>query len=282
MKNSFDLERQLNSTYFKILNYDKQEIDNPIKYHFTRLNYLDRIKTIISIIKKNLSLTEQSKIGDFACAQGNISLILAELGYKVFAIDINSTYLEYSKMKYEKGEIEWLTGNIDNLDFPENMLDAAIVGELIEHCAYPEQILEKIFKFVKPGGLVILSTPNGARIKNKLPTFKQVYSNETRGVFKERQFGPDDKDHLFLFKLEELRCILPKNAKIIKKGYLGGTILVNKYSWPFLKFIPIKTVEGAIRMLSEIPLINTKLFNNIYAVIRKNPPAEYNAGQKND
>ena len=37
----------------------------------------------ITILERKLPIPEQIKIGDFACAQGNISLILAELSYKV-------------------------------------------------------------------------------------------------------------------------------------------------------------------------------------------------------
>lgn len=269
MKNSYDLEGQLDTKYHEILDYDKKEIDNPNKYHPMRLLYLNRIRTIISIIKRRFPIPEQIIIGDFACAQGNMSLILAELGYKVFAIDIKPTYIEYSKMKYEEGEIEWIVCNVDHLGFPENMLDVAILGELIEHCAYPEEIIEKVLKHVRPGGLLILTTPNGARIKTRLPTFKQVFLKEARRMFEERQFGPAGEDHLFLFKLEEIEYIVPKNVKIIDKGYLGGTILVNKYSQHFLELFPIQLVESVIRALSRIPVINRKTYTNIYAILIK-------------
>jgi 2-polyprenyl-3-methyl-5-hydroxy-6-metoxy-1,4-benzoquinol methylase len=269
MKNSYEIEEQIDERYDKILNYDKMEIDNPDKYAPSRLLYLDRIKTIITIVKRHFPIVDQIKIGDFACAQGNISLILAELGYEVFAIDINSTFIKYSKMKYEKGNIEWIIANIENLDFPENMLDIAIAGEILEHCAYPEKIIEKILKYVRPGGLLILTTPNGARIKTKLPTFKQVLLKEQRKVFEKRQFGPSGEDHLFLFKLEEIKYIVPKNAKIVGKGYLGGTILVNKYSKPFLKIFPIQLIESTIRILSRVPIISNKTYINIYVILMK-------------
>jgi len=269
MRNSYQLEGQIEAKYDKILNYDKQEIDNPDKYHPVRLLYLDRIRTIISIIQRKFPEPGIIRIGDIACAQGNIGLILAELGYQVFSVDINPTFIEYSKMKYEKGKMEWMVGNIDCLDFPENMLDVAIVGELIEHCAYPEEVVEKIMRYVRPGGLLILTTPNGARIKAGLPTFSQVLSKETRKLFEGRQFGPSGEDHLFLFKLGEVKYVVPSNARIVEKGYLGSTILVNKYSYHFLKLFPIRLVESSIRTLSRVPVVNSKTFGNIYAILVK-------------
>jgi len=93
------------------------------------------------------------------------------------------------------------------------------VGELIEHCAYPEKIIEKILEHIRPGGLLILTTPNGARarIKAKLPTFKEVLIREQREIFEERQFGPNGRHHLFSFNLEEIKYIVPRNAKLVKK-----------------------------------------------------------------
>lgn len=273
MKNSYDLESQLDIKYHNILDFDKKELDNPDKYHPTRLQYVGRIRTITHIIKKKFPIPDKIKIGDFGCAQGNTSLILAELGYKMFAIDIRPTAIEYSKMKYEKGQIKWIIGNVDHLGLPENLLDIAIAGELIEHCAYPEEIIEKILKYVRPGGLLILTTPNGARIKTKLPTLKQILLKEERKIFEDRQYGPSGESHLFLFKLEEIEYIVPKNAQIIEKVYTGGTILASKYSQPFLKpflkLFPIQLVEFVIRILSRVPVINRKTYTNIYAVLVK-------------
>jgi len=181
----------------------------------------------------------------------------------------NRPFIEYSKKKYERGTIEWIVSNVDNLNFPEGALDVAIAGELIEHCAYPEEIVEKIMRYVRPGGLLILTTPNGARIKAGLPTFSQVLSKETRKLFEERQFGPGGEDHLFLFKLGEVRYIVPGNARIVERGYLGGTILVNKYSYHFFRLFPIRLLESFIRTLSRVPVINSKTFGNIYAILAK-------------
>ena len=106
MKNSLELENHIDVKYNKILSNDKIEIDNPDKYHPRRLLYIDRIITIIEKIKKKFPIPDDIKIGEFGCAQGNMSLILAEIGYKVFEIDISTSFLEYSKLKYEMGDIQ--------------------------------------------------------------------------------------------------------------------------------------------------------------------------------
>lgn len=232
--------------------------------------YIDRIRTIITIIKKLQLNPKDILIGDFACAQGNIGLILAELGYKVYAIDIDPISIEYSKMKYEKGNIHWLVCNILDLDIPKNIFDIAIVGELIEHCAYPENIIKKILGFIRSGGYLILTTPNGSRPFKRFPTYLQVIKNNKRKSLEKKQFRPSSEGHLFFFKLDEIKYILPENAKIIEKGYCGGIILFNIYTKHLLRLFPIKFIEHTSKILPKIPVIRTLFSYNIYAVIIKN------------
>jgi 2-polyprenyl-3-methyl-5-hydroxy-6-metoxy-1,4-benzoquinol methylase len=270
MKNSHTLEELVSEKYRGIVAFDKLEIDNPDKYAPSRLSYLDRICKVVSVIKVFFPETAGVTIGEFGCAQANMSLLLAECGYSVYAIDVNPTFLKYSKRKWQKGDVKWILGNIDNPILLELSLDVAILGEVVEHCAYPEEIVEKVFRFVRPGGILILTTPNGARIHTQLPTFKQVSSKALRRRFEEKQFGPDGRHHLFLFKLEELYSIIPPNAKIVMSGYLGGTILINRYSETVLRLMPVKIIERSIRLLSAVPLINRKTFNNIFMILIKN------------
>lgn len=225
---------------------------------------------IIAIVRKAFMSPAEVKIGDFGAAQGNMSLLLAEAGYKVCAFDINPSFIAYSKKKYEKGDIEWLDGNIETLDFPLDSLDVAIAGEIIEHCAYPEDILAKILTFVKPEGILIITTPNGSRILNRLPTFQQVSDKDERKVFVSRQFRPAGEDHLFLFRLEELDMIIPPGAQIIEKGYLGGTILYNEIDQALFRLLPARTVEKLIRFFSLVPFVNRFTYHNIFAVVKKN------------
>jgi len=222
----------------------------------------------LEIIKKKYPLANQTTIGEFGCAQANLSLILAELGYEVFAIDREMKFLEYSKLKYQKGNIKWIHGQIDDPNLSVKLLNIAVLGEVIEHCAFPEDIIKNVLKYVSIGGLLIITTPNGSRFRNRLPTYAQISKKEKKDLIK-KQFGPGGEDHLFLFRSHELKRILPKNIKIIGKGYTGSTILINRFTYNFLKLLPIHFLELIIRQVSKIPLINTKFYNNIFLILIK-------------
>ncbi len=269
MKNSHQLSPSIPPHLKKIMLYDHSEVDNFDPYSIHKLNYCDRIQTVINLIEKNFPNPTNIQIGEFGCAQGNMSLLLAERGYTVTAVDQDAAFLEYSQLKYERGTIQWIKANFSDENIPMQALDVAILGEIIEHCAYPEKVVENISRYVKPGGICIITTPNGSRIKAQLPTFKQVLKNHSRDALAQRQFGPDGSDHLFLFTLKEAINIIPKQSKKLAQGYLGGTPLINALTLRPLRYLDHKTVRKFIRFLSALPIINRFTFNNFYLVFKK-------------
>jgi len=271
MRNSYDLKATFGQKYLAIQKYDFIEIDNPDRKHPARLCYLARLNTIVSIVQEMFPEPKGIRVGDFACAQGNIALTLAEKGYKVLAIDINPLFIEYARKKYERGDIEWTVGNIDNLDIPFESLDMIIAGELIEHCAYPEMIVQKMLRLLRAGGLLLLTTPNGSfTVRNQLPSFGKVKKDDCRKNLAEKQYGPGGDEHLFLFKAGEMALIVPGGAEILRKGYTGGSgLLMKRLTQPFLKLLSLGMIEKATMYMARIPLLNTVLSANIYCLIRK-------------
>jgi ubiquinone/menaquinone biosynthesis C-methylase UbiE len=57
---------------------------------------------------------------------------------------------------------EVITGNVETLDFDWQpaSFDAVIFSEVLEHLVEPGEALKKISRFVRPGGLLLASSPN--------------------------------------------------------------------------------------------------------------------------
>src|SRR3989338_7188720 len=121
MKKVFDLNPQMRSRYSMIANFDALEIDCPDAYSIRKVSYMARLNSIIALIDKHFSRGKILTILDIGCAQGNLALILAEKGHKVVAVDIRNDFIEYSKFKYERGDIKWICSNIEDCNFGNDL-----------------------------------------------------------------------------------------------------------------------------------------------------------------
>lgn len=270
MKTAQQLEKALPGKFAKILESDKRDIDNPDPYHRARLNYWDRTQKILDIFAARFPDPAGSAVADIGCAQGNLSLLLAERGFRVTALELNPVFLEYARSKQEQGDIRWLEGNFDGFDLP-GRFDAVVLGQIIEHCAYPEDLILKTLRWLKPAGWLLLTTPNACMFRNHQPTFGRLRRREDRKKLEERQFGPDGRDHLFLFTRSDLKLILPANARLEESGYLGGTVLINRRTEFLLRCFPASWVRRLERLIARTPLINRLTCHDLYAVVSRKP-----------
>lgn len=140
---------------------------------------------------------------DVAGGQGNMSLRLAELGYRVTWNDLRGDLAGYVALKHEHGQIDYRPGNLFDLD-PAQPFDIVLLSEVIEHVAHPDQLLAKAARLVAPGGSVVLTTPNGEYFRNPLPKFSDC---NDPSMFESAQFKPDADGHIFLLYAGEVRSL---------------------------------------------------------------------------
>ncbi len=142
-----------------------------------------------------------SSILDIAAAQGNFSIALAENGYRVTWNDLRAELADYVRLKDDTHSLQYAPGNALELGFPA-LFDCVLIAEIIEHVAYPDRFLRSVATLVKPGGFVVLTTPNGGYFRNKLPRYSDF---PDPSVFEATQFGPSGDDHIFLLHPDEIR-----------------------------------------------------------------------------
>lgn len=206
-----------------------------------------------------------ARILDVAAAQGNFSLWLAELGYDVTWNDLRSDLIDYVRLKQESGMLHFAPGDIFALGL-ENEFDVVLITEIIEHVAHPDEFLSQIAKLTKPGGFIIMTTPNGEYFWNKLPKFSDCPDSS---VFESMQFKPDADGHIFLLHLDEVHDLAQKAGLVIKElrlftnpltiGYLKLGIL--------LRFLPESWVKALENWTSTLPVGMSKKINTAMGVV---------------
>jgi 2-polyprenyl-3-methyl-5-hydroxy-6-metoxy-1,4-benzoquinol methylase len=180
-------------------NYDLIEVfgDN------TKLNgharaYRQRMDRTLELIQ---SVTPPgASVLDIAAAQGNFSLRLAELGYRVTWNDLRAELAAYVMCKHEHGDVHLLPGDVFALPETEQY-QTVLITEIIEHVAHPDAFLCQVARLVRPGGHIVMTTPNGAYFANRLPKFSECADPS---LFEAHQFKPDGDGHIFLLHAEEV------------------------------------------------------------------------------
>ena len=190
--------------------YDLLEIYNAKTSLGYAYAYEKRFTTTIGLIES--ALPPGSSIIDIAAAQGNFSLALAEHGYKVLWNDLRGELADYVKLKYEKGDIEFLAGNAFDLNLGEQF-DCVLISEVIEHVAHPDQFLANAAAIAKPGGIVVMSTPNGCYFRNNLPKFSEC---PDPSIFESQQFKPNSDGHIFLLWPDEIQWLSAQSGLTIE------------------------------------------------------------------
>lgn len=206
--------------------------------------YKTRLRHTLDLLQRAAPVP--GKVLDIGAGQGNFSLTFAEMGYDVTWNDLRSDLVDYVRLKWERGRVQYRPGNILDLE-PWAGFDVVVLAEAIEHVAHPDLLLTHAARFARPGGAVILTTPNGGYFLNRLPRFSECLDPSR---FEEGQFRPDSDGHIFLLHVDELEMLAHPAALSIKELRLFANPLTSGHVklGALLRILPsfiVGAVEGA-------------------------------------
>ena len=231
-------------------------------YSYAYENRRDNTLALVeSVLKKGDSIL------DVAAAQGNFSIKLAEMGYKVVWNDIREELIDYVKMKHEFGDIEYNAGNVFEIDFGHRF-DLVLATEIIEHVAHPDEFLKNLSNLVKSDGFIVISTPLGSYFKNTLPKFSEFADPS---VFESKQFGPNSEDHIFLLHLDEINLLASEaglkvmDVKYYTNPLTNGHVKLNR----LLGSIPKNLVFSIERLTQKFPNKIGKRMHSGFSILLK-------------
>jgi 2-polyprenyl-3-methyl-5-hydroxy-6-metoxy-1,4-benzoquinol methylase len=251
-----------------VFDYDSREIfgDGSVP-HYTMM-YQNRFQLVMDLVSRHVPAN--ARILDLAAAQGNYTLELAERGYNVTWNDIRGELADYVRSKYEKGTVSYLAGNIFEVEPME--FDAVLLLECMEHAAHPDDMLRKVEGLVKPGGVLIVTTPNGAYLINKQPRFSECTNPE---MYESIQFQPDSDGHIFLLHSDEIHHFASSaGLQVVEEMCFGNPLTCGHVKLRYLHgIIPasvIRASETWLRAkLASVPRVARFIHYGMAFVLRK-------------
>jgi SAM-dependent methyltransferase len=120
-------------------------------------NVTTYMKWVMSYIEKRVHGRSGGTLLDIPAGNGWISSCAISLGLNVTSADINSEKPDYHFCNMD-----------EELPFPDNSYDFVVTLEGIEHLVFPSRFLQELCRVTKPGGSIIISTPNVSNFWSRL------------------------------------------------------------------------------------------------------------------
>lgn len=101
-------------------------------------------------------------VADIACGTGYGCRMLLDQGgaTRVRGVDICRETIEYARNRHAREGIDYVVADAADSGLAEESLDCVVSFETIEHVPDDEALLAEFRRILKPGGLLICSTPN--------------------------------------------------------------------------------------------------------------------------
>jgi 2-polyprenyl-3-methyl-5-hydroxy-6-metoxy-1,4-benzoquinol methylase len=145
-------------------------------------------RTMVELEALSAEDVSNSKILDVGCGCGDFLAKMRESGCDVTGVEPDSQAVKTAREHFGLNVYE---STLENLAFPDNTFDAVTMIHVIEHLANPLVTLQECRRILKPGGKLIVVTPNIESLGYKM--------------FKDRYVHLDPPRHLCLFSSHTLR-----------------------------------------------------------------------------
>ncbi len=167
---------------------------------------------------------------DAGCSYGYGTKFLAEKANETWAIDINPEHIEIARSRYPR--VNFAVANLERLPFEDEIFDATILNDVLEHTDDPIAALNEIYRVTKPNGFIIISVPHKGLFAfldpynygyKLLKTFPSLYRRlfKLARLIKEGKApeapNPEHKKEHRHYSLKELERLL--NASKFKDSY---------------------------------------------------------------
>lgn len=164
----------------------------------------------------SLELVVGKTVLDLAAGEGYGAAILAQTAASVTGVDVDPAAVEHARYKYYYPNLNFLVGRCESVPLPDASVDVVTSFETIEHHDKHEEMMLEIKRVLKPGGILIISSPNRLTYSDE-PGYsnpfhlKELYYDELRDLLgkhfrHQRAYGQQLAAGSFIFPLRDARA----------------------------------------------------------------------------
>jgi len=149
---------------------------------------------------------------DVGCGSGEFLATMDQLGWDVCGVDIDEAALRQARRK----GLPVSLGTLEEQNYPGAAFDAVTMSHVIEHLSSPAETLREALRILKPGGSLVVLTPNSESLGHRL--------------FGSSWLHLDPPRHLYMFNSRTLFTLVSSvgfsNVETYTSARAAGTMLV--------------------------------------------------------
>lgn len=153
--------------------------------------------------------TANKTVLDIASGEGYGTNLLSKNAAFAYGVDIDAATIANAKSKYRRDNLSFSVGSADAIPLEDQSVDVVVSFETLEHHDRHHEMMTEVRRVLKPGGLMLLSTPD-----------KLYYSDK-------RNFN--NKFHVKeLYKKEFVDLVSGhfKQVQLLSQTYINGISLI--------------------------------------------------------
>ncbi len=198
---------------------------------------------------------------DFPAGSGETSRVLRDLGATVLPFDLFPEFFKGEGLECRRADIA------DGLPVPDAHADIVICQEGIEHFSDQARALREFNRILKPGGLLVLTTPNYSNLRARLsyllaeserfggmmpPNELDSVWLSAPGLTREIYFG-----HVFLIGIQKLRVLARlagfRIAAVRHESVKPTSALLLPFLYPWIALANWAAYRKSLRRPSDVP-----------------------------
>jgi len=205
--------------------FDAADFNLPNPHEIERRQHVarKRLARITQILRRGLA---GATLVDVGCSRGDFVAAATAFGYTAEGVEPAPHIAEAARAAGRNVK----TGLLQDLRYPDAHFDAVTLFEVIEHLAQPLPLLAEIQRILKPGGVLLVSTGNGASWTAQALKGRWDYFSIEKDAGHVSFFNPSsialaaDRAGLTVARIETARVRLAEKGQVAAPLYAAAKI----------------------------------------------------------
>ena len=199
---------------------------------------LTEARSKLSIVTHYCDLRNKDVL-EIGCATGETCHVASQFGAHVAGCDLSAAVIGIAQSRYPT--LEFHTTPADSIPFPPQSFDLILAFELIEHLPKPSLFNDEVLRLLRPGGILVLTTPN---------------ADCGRRLGWDRWAGLSTSfEHLYFFNSSSIEQMLSQRGMLVTRVYSQGNGRTRRS-----RFIWLKRVLANLHLLTVLKAAYQALF----------------------